>query len=65
VIVGRVTRRQGSYSVQLSLRGTLFDEAGPFDEEYDATEAARRMCDDVITCTPPRAPYRLGDRGAD
>jgi hypothetical protein len=47
MIAAHVYREDGQWNVSLSLNGRGFDTAGPFEDEYDATEAARRMGDEV------------------
>lgn len=42
-----VHRSRGEFFVTLTLRGKDVDEAGPFDDEHDATCAARRMASNV------------------
>lgn len=50
MIAGHVYRTSNGFHVSLTRNGEELDDAGPFDDEIDATDAARRMADEVYTC---------------
>lgn len=66
-VLADVYRSGGSWMVGFREESApeIFDEAGPFDDEDEAVDAARRGAD-VVAMSPVNAhPYRLGDRGAE